>query len=306
MAKITQGSSFAGVVNYILNRDEASIIGYKDIRLDDKNTIIHSFDTQARLGKITKPVAHISLDFSAQDKSKLTNESMMKIAHEYLNQMGYTNTQVLIVRHTDREHPHIHLVLNRVNCDGKTISDKNERLRSTKICKELTLKHGLYMASGKENVKRDRLREPDATKYKIYDALVKNVPLSKSWKELQQRLKAENIDMNFKTKGSTSQIEGVRFTANNLTFNGSKVDRQFSYSKIDYAIKQNNQAEQQNQQPTDTAHNQNYEQDSSNTSLGASLGGLLDFSDNPAVDPEEESFRKRMQKKKKGIRRKLM
>ena len=305
MAKITQGSSFAGVVNYILNRDEASIIGYKDIRLDDKNTIIHSFDTQARLGKITKPVAHVSLDFSAQDKSKLTNESMMKIANEYLSQMGYTNTQVLIVRHTDREHPHIHLVLNRINCDGKTISDKNERLRSTKICKELTLKHGLYMASGKENVKRDRLREPDATKYQIYDALVKNVPLSKSWKELEQRLKAENIDVNFKTKGSTSQIEGVRFTANNLIFNGSKVDRQFSYSKIDYAIKQNNEADQQNQQPTDTAHNQNYEQDNSNTSLGASLGRLLDFSDNPAVDPEEESFRKRMQRKQKTKGRKF-
>ena len=84
MAKITQGSSFAGAVNYVLNRDEASIIGYKDIRLDDKNTIIHSFETQARLGKITKPVAHISLDFSAQDKAKLTNKYMMKIANEYL------------------------------------------------------------------------------------------------------------------------------------------------------------------------------------------------------------------------------
>ena len=305
MAKITQGSSFAGVVNYVLNRDEASIVGYKDIRLDDNNSIIHSFETQARLGKITKPVAHISLDFSAQDKAKLTNEKMMKIANEYLKQMGYTNTQVLIVRHTDREHPHIHLVLNRINCNGKTISDKNERLRSTKICKELTLKHGLYMASGKENVKRDRLREPDATKYKIYDALIKNVPLSKSWKELQQRLKAENIATTFKTKGSTSQIEGVRFTANNITYNGSKVDRQFSYSKIDYAIKQNNQVEQQNQQSTNTTHSYSHEQDSSYTSLGASLGGLLDFSDNPAVDPEEESFRKRMQKKKKGIKRKF-
>ena len=111
--------------------------------------------------------------------------------------------------------------------------------------------------------------------------------------------------MNFKTKDSTSQIKGVRFTANNLTFNGSKVDRQFSYSKIDYAIKQNNQAEQQNQQTTDTVHNQNYEQDNSNTSLGASLGGLLDFSDNPAVDPEEESFRKRMQRKQKTRGRKF-
>ena len=162
------------------------------------------------------------------------------------------------------------------------------------------------MASGKENVKRDRLREPDATKYQIYDALVKNVPLSKSWKELEQRLKAENIDVNFKTKGSTSQIEGVRFTANNLIFNGSKVDRQFSYSKIDYAIKQNNQAEQQSQQPTDATRSYSHEQESGDISLGASLGGLLDFSDNPAVDYEEESFRKRMQKKKKGIRRKLM
>ena len=301
IANITQGSSFAGVVNYVLSRDEASVIGYCDIRLDDKNTIIHSFETQARLGKITKPVAHISLGFSTQDKAELTNEYMIKIAGEYLKQMKYTNTQVLIVRHTDREHPHIHLVLNRINSDGKTISDKNERLRSTKICKSLTLKHGLYIASGKENVKRDRLREPDATKYKIYDALVINVPLSNSWSELQQRLKSENIVITFKTKGTTSQVEGVRFTTNNLTFNGSKVDRQFSYSKIDYAIKQNNQAEQQNQQPTDTAHNQNDEQDSSNTSLG----GLLDFSDNPAVDSEEESFRKRMQRKQKTKGRKF-
>ena len=305
IAKITHGASFAGAVGYVLNRDGASIIGYKDLRMYDKNSMAHSFETQARLGKIIKPVAHISLGFSAQDKAELSNDAMFKIANEYLKRMGYTNTQVLMVRHTDRDHPHIHLVLNRVNSDGKTISDRNERLRSTKICKELTLKHGLYMASGKENVKRDRLREPDATKYRIYDALVKNVPLSKSWQELHHRLKADGIEVGFKTKGATSQIEGVRFTANNLTFNGSKVDRQFSYSKIDYALQHNAYVERQSQQPTEPSHNQNYEQDSSNTSLGASLGGLLDFSDNPSTDPEEESFRNRMQRKKKKQGRKF-
>ena len=225
---------------------------------------------------------------------------MIKIANEYMKQMRYTNTQVLIVRHTDREHPHIHLILNRINCDGKTISGKNERLRSTKICKQLTLKHALYMSSGKENVKRDRLREPDATKYKIYDALVINVPLSNSWSELQQRLKAENIVITFKTKGTTSQVEGVRFTANNLTFNGSKVDRQFSYSKIDYALKQNAYVERQSSHIIGTpSHDQSHEQDSFTTALG----GLLDFSDNPVTDHEEESFRNLMQKKnKKGIK----
>jgi len=180
--------------------------------MDDKNSIIHSFETQTRLGKITKPVAHISLDFSAQDKAILSNEKMLEIADEYLKRMGYGNTQVLMVRHKDKEHPHVHLILNRIDFNGKRISDQNERLKNTRICKDLTLKYGLYMSSGKENVKRDRLQDPDKTKYMIYDSLVKNVPLSKSWNDLQQKLKADGIEVGFKTKGSTSQIEGVRFT----------------------------------------------------------------------------------------------
>ena len=84
------------------------------------------------------------------------------------------------------------------------------------------------------------------------------------------------------------------------------MDKQFSYSKIDFALKQNAYVERQGLQPTEPTHNQNYEQDSGNISLSTSLGGLFDFSDNPSTDHEEESFRKRMQqKKKKGIKRKF-
>jgi hypothetical protein len=36
---------------------------------------------------------------------------------------------------------------------------------------ELTRKYGLYIANGKENVKRCRLKEPDRTKYEIYDVI---------------------------------------------------------------------------------------------------------------------------------------
>ena len=302
MAKIVQGSCFRGVVNYVLNRDEAHTIATKGIRNTNKDAMINSFEIQSKLNPITKSVAHISLNFSTQDKDKLTDKVMAEIADEYLKKMGYGNTQVLMVRHEDKKHPHVHMILNRIDFNGKRISDQNERLRSTKICKDLTLKYGLYMSSGKENVNRNRLREPDKTKYMIYDSLVKNVPLSKSWKELQQRLKAEDIEIGFKTKGSTSQIEGVRFTANNITFNGSKVDKQFSYSKIDFTLKQNAYVERQSLQPTEPTHNQNYDQGSFSTALG----GLFDFSDNPSTDPEEESFRKRMQqKKKKGIKRKF-
>lgn len=299
MAKIVQGNNFAAAINYLLNRKEASILATKGIRQNDKEAMIRSFEMQAKVNPIAKPVAHISLDFSAQDRDKLTDEKMLEIASEYIKRMGYENTQLLVVRHSDREHPHLHLIMNRIDFDGKRISDQNERIRSTKICRELTLKHDLYLSSGKENVKRHRLREPDATKYRIYDALCKHVPRSKSWAELQKRLKKEEITVSFKTKGSTDTIEGVRFTMNNMTFNGSKVDRQFSYSKIDFALKQNAKAEAIIPMD-DSKPFADYSEDNS-----FALGGLLDFTDNPAVDPDEERFRRLMQRKKKKNRRKL-
>lgn len=303
MAKIVQGNSFSGAVNYVLNRKEADIIATKGVRNIDKDSIIRSFETQARLGNIGKPVAHISLDFSAQDRDKLTNQKMIEVAQEYMTKMGYGNTQVLIVRHTDRDHPHVHLIMNRIDFDGKRISDQNERIRNTKICKALTLKHDLYISSGKENVKREQLREPDATKYKIYDALVKHVPQSRSWEELQRRLKVEGIEVGFKTKGSTSQVEGVRFTMNNLSFNGYKVDKQFSYSKIDFALRQNAKAEQQSMPPIQVMQKPS-DSHSITEQVESITGGLFDLPITPQVnDYEEDEFRRRMQRKKrKGIR----
>lgn len=307
MAKIVQGSGFKGVINYVLDKKEAQYLASKGLRTTDKNSMTSSFITQSKLNPIAKPVAHISLDFSAQDKEKLTSSKMVEIAQEYMAKMGYGNTQVLMVRHSDREHPHMHLILNRVDFTGKRISDQNERFRSTKICKELTLKHELYMSSGKENVKRHRLREPDATKYRIYDALVKKVPLSASWAELESRLRAEGIKVGFKTKGSTSQIEGVRFTANELTFNGSKVDKQFSYSKIDFALRQNNRAEQQQDSRVQQVQLQPQPQGFTPTDSDGLLGGIGNLFDdlltaNSANDSEEGDFRRRMQRKKKKKR----
>ena len=96
---------------------------------------------------------------------------MAGMALEYLKEMGITDTQVLIVRHFDKEHPHVHIAFNRIANNGRTISDRNERIRSARICKELTKKYNLYFANGKERVKQHRLKEPDKTKYGLYSIL---------------------------------------------------------------------------------------------------------------------------------------
>ena len=75
-----------------------------------------------------------------------------------MEKIGIKDTQYIIGLPFDKEGPHVHIAFNRINNKGKTISDRNDRLRSEKICKELTTKYGLYFADDKEKVKEHRLR----------------------------------------------------------------------------------------------------------------------------------------------------
>ena len=241
MAKIVKGSDFKGVVDYILDKGKnAQVVAYDGLFMENKETIAMSFNAQSLMnGNVAKPVGHIALSFSKEDEPRLTNCVMGGIALEYMERMGIKNTQFFIARHFDKEHPHVHIAFNRIDNNGNTISDRHERLRSTRICKELTLIYGLHMANGKENVKRNRLKEPDKTKYELYDILKTEVGICGNWGVLVANLKRQGVEVHFSHRGQTDEIQGVVFTKNGYHFNGSKVDRRFSYSKIDAALQSN-------------------------------------------------------------------
>ena len=252
IAKIMKGSGFKGVINYILDPKKGTeLIDSSGVRTDSISHIAQSFIDQTELNpRVGKVVGHISLSFSVQDSSKLSNEFMIQTAHEYMEKMGIKDTQYIIGRHFDKEHPHVHIAFNRIDNNGKTISDCDDRFKSEKICKELTTKYGLYFADGKEKVKEHRLKEPDKTKYEIYQALKTEIARCRVWKNLLTHLKKQDIDVRFKYKGNSQEVQGIIFEKNGYHFNGSKVDRSFSYSKIDFALQQNNREHEQQMQGT--------------------------------------------------------
>lgn len=250
IAKIMKGSGFKGVINYILDPKKGTeLIDSSGVRTDGICHIIQSFIDQTELNpRVSKVVGHISLSFAAQDSPKLSNEWMTKVAREYIEKMGIKDTQYIIGHHFDKEHPHIHIAFNRIDNNGKTISDRNDRFRSEKICKELTAKYDLYFAAGKEKVKEHRLKEPDKTKYEIYQTLKTEITRCRDWKALLAHLKKQDIDVRFKFKSNSQEVQGIIFEKNGYHFNGSKVDRGFSYFKIDFALQQNNREHEQQTQ----------------------------------------------------------
>ena len=311
IAKIVKGSSFKGVVNYILDKGkDAKILVCDGLFAENNDTIAMSFEAQSKMNpKVTKPVGHISLAFHKEDEHRLTDRAMAGIALEYLKEMGITDTQVLIVRHFDKEHPHVHIAFNRIANNGRTISDRNERIRSARICKELTKKYNLYFANGKERVKQHRLKEPDKTKYGLYSILKSEVSRCGNWNILAANLKKQGVEMRFKHKGYSDEVQGVVFTMNGYSFSGSKIDRRFSFSKIDAALNANRHEERQLVMSNQMAEYPipsmpQFEPRGSNDLYSGSIG--LFMPDNANAQAEENYFEEQLKRKdKKKKQRKI-
>ena len=208
------------------------------------------------------------------------------------------------MRHFDKEHPHVHIAFNRIANNGRTINDRNERIRSARICKELTKKYNLYFANGKERVKQHRLKEPEKTKYGLYTILKSEVSRCGNWNMLTANLKKQGVEIQFKYKGKSDEVQGIVFTMNGYSFSGSKIDRRFSYSKIDEAMNANRQEEQQrimtgnqvSEQPTLQS-----EVMGNDDLYSGSIGLLMPNATNGQAD--ENYFEKQLKRKKKKQRK---
>ncbi|KAA6338800.1 hypothetical protein EZS27_013222 [termite gut metagenome] len=292
IGKIIKGRSFKGCILYVLGKENTKLLDSEGVLLNNTKSIINSFYMQSLMNpKLAKSIGHIPLAYSKDDVSKLTDEFMVKLAKEYMKAMQIENTQYIIVRHHDREHPHCHIVFNRVDNEGKTISDRNDHFRNEKVTKALKEKYGLTFGVGKDKVNIHRLKEPDKTKYEIYKAIKSALKSSKDWKQFKSALNRENIELTFKYKGQTDEVQGISFSKEDYSFKGSEIDRSFSYSKLNAVLIGN----AKEQQPIQTQMQNNGWStlqeivESGITELASGLDGLFDVAPSD-YDPDQAEY----------------
>lgn len=239
IAKNIKGKSFKGCVSYVMN-DTAKLLEAEGVLASSKQDIIRSFAMQ-RSGRkeIKQPVGHIPLSFAPEDKVRMTNDFMVQLAKEYMEEMGIRETQYIIVRHHNADNEHIHIVYNRIDNNLKLISVNHDYKRNIKVCKKLKDKHGLTYGKDKERVKREKLRNPDKAKYYIHDAIKSVLPECKTPNDLRYNLQKFGIELEYKHKRTSSELEGVSFRYGNICFKGSEVDRKYSFGNIKKVLEKN-------------------------------------------------------------------
>lgn len=235
ISKIFTGHSFAGAVRYVCEDERrAQVLVSDGIRSYDWRKMTEDFVRQAAFhSDKTKACFHGILSFHPQDK--IDDKTIAEIAQKYLQELGIVNTQFGVVKHIDKSHLHVHLLVNLVDYNGKVISDSWIGLKGKKIAQRLTKMYNLTPANHKDLHKThsEALSQTEANRYAIYLAIRAHLFNCRSLEDLQQALQKHGIETIIKYKSGTTEKQGISFKLGEDCFKGSKVDRNYSLSKLE-------------------------------------------------------------------------
>ncbi len=154
IAKISSTENLGGVLGYNfkkVEKGEASILLAAELYQDKDGcyTMEEVFaDMEALIPKkcrTKKTVFHCSLN--PHPDEKLSDETLMQIAKEYMEALGYGKQPYIVFKHSDIAREHIHIVSLRVDSNRRKINDKFEGKRSKLITDALERKYGLIPSS---------------------------------------------------------------------------------------------------------------------------------------------------------------
>ena len=154
IAKISSTENLGGALGYNfkkVEKEEASILFAQNLYQNKEGTYTMAevfADMESLIPekcRTKKMVFHCSLN--PHPDEKLSDETLMQIAKEYMEALGYGKQPYIVFKHNDIAREHIHIVSLRVDSSGQKINDKFEKRRSKKITDALEKKYNLIASS---------------------------------------------------------------------------------------------------------------------------------------------------------------
>ena len=337
IGKILKSGSYGSKVDYVIREkhdkkiftpDTWKILGSRGMMGEKRSHIIASFEAQAMQNpRISNPAGHITLSFSADDKPKLSDEKMLKIALDYIKMMGLDKTQFIVVRHYETDKPHCHIVFNMVGDNGKRMESGRNRYKNKKVCEALTKRYRLALPK-QEAPDLEKLYGLERAKAEIKIAATEALRNSSDWHTFAALLAQKNIHIIPKYRRGTQEMQGVSFQLGDYKVKGSDVREAFKYKNLDrYFSNSSRQTEPRTARVAATSSQKSATSSNSDEAfsavkataataanlaadigegVGQFIGGL--FQQGPAYDPEEERLvwelsHPKKKKPKRGIKR---
>jgi len=217
--------------------ERAQVLYVEGVRGHDYRLMAADFELQHQFTpEKEKPVFHGVLSFPPGERPD--DEMMVDISRRYLQEIGMTDTQFAIVKHTDKEHLHLHIVANRVNNEGRIIGQGLIVERGIKAAQKLTREYQLTQEQAKnlELTHLEALHEPDQHRYRIYQAIRESLPYCWDLEDLEKQLLEKAISTRYRLDPATGERQGISFRIGDYCFRGSQVDPAYSLKNLERTL----------------------------------------------------------------------
>lgn len=172
-----------------------------------------------------------------EDSKKMTDQDLNNLVHDFLVglKLDPKNAQYIAFVHTEKEHKHIHILVNRIDENGKALKDNYIGFQAQHIAHEIALKYGWTSIrqeneNKKEQVKANQKQVAQEIK-KAHYFVLKEHP-----KNLQQYIDMMRMHQ-IEVKPSVNKqgnIQGYRFIhlPTNTNLKASEVDRNLKLNEL--------------------------------------------------------------------------
>ena len=263
IAKISATENLGGALGYNfkkVEKGEVSILLAAELyQSNDGNYTMEDVlaDMQALIPKkcrTKKTVFHCSLN--PHPDEKLSDETLMQIAKEYMEALGYGKQPYIVFKHDDIAREHIHIVSLRVDGEGKKINDRFEKRRSKKITDASERKYNLIPSSKVSEKAVTETPKVDTTKGNIKEQVASVVrTVLKRYKfcllgELNAILSAYNLTVEeVKTEFRGKKYDGLVYVPTDdkggkisTPINASDIGRGVGYTAVQNKMQKSKQA----------------------------------------------------------------
>lgn len=238
IGKIAIGKSFKGCIKYCLNdklqeaekemvmKNRAEILLFNQCFGNEQELIKQFNEVRLLNPRLSKPVLHITLSQSPGEK--LPKDQLMDICQDCARDLGFENNQYIAVAHLDTNHPHLHIIANRVGFDKRSVSDSQNFQKIAKYCRRMELKHGLkQVLSPRLYLSREERLIPrhDSRKEKLKDDIRQTLQQVKNYGEFEEKMKSLGYQV-MKGRGiSFMDDKKVRIKGSDAGFSLKKIEK---------------------------------------------------------------------------------
>lgn len=298
ISKAKSCSGGTALFNYVVNEKK----GYELLRNDlsgttPKDLFLDMMVFQQQNLRCINNTISIVLSPTVFDSKRMSNDDLKNVTEDFLKTMNLdpkTNQYIAFV-HTEKEHKHVHILMNRVKMDGTLINDSFISKKAQTAAHEVAIRHNLTSAKDLKERKeiKNKLTNIDLKK-EIKNAhfnVLKTKP--SNLKEYQQGMAKFGIQV-LPTINKQGTIQGYRFLheSSGTNLKASEVDRNLKLNEL-FSNENKSKIELQITDPV-------FHEWKVNTKV---LDSLLPSFSNEIAEDIDDHLKIKRKKKRKGLRR---